>query len=297
VGNLDLESILYAVELCNRYGIDTISIGSYLAWAMELYQRGIIDMDMTGIPLDWGNGDTVIELIHQIAHRRGFGNILAEGPYACRHFGKGSEDYFLGIKNFPIEMTDERAAGSFALGMATASRGACHMRSRPSIDVLGLPGEILEKVYGGPVGDDLGSYAGKGRMVWWHERLNAVADSVGICRFMTVFSSIHALEYDAFSRLIELMTGLSISPEELRVAGERICTLERTMLNKDGIDRRQDTVPRRYFDEPIPAGPAKGEVISRERFDEMLDEYYMLHGWDKNGIPLKETKEKLGLEA
>lgn len=285
------------MELCNRYGLDTISIGSYIAWAMELYQRGIIDKKMTGLSLEWGDGDAVVELIHQIAHRKGFGDILAEGAFAKEKLGKASHDYLLSIKNFPIEMTDERLAKSFALGMATSSRGACHMRSRPSIDVLGLPEEILKRIYGAAVNNELSSYKGKGRMVWWHELLNAVADSLGVCRFMTLFSSIHALAYKEFAKLIALATGLSFTAGELRTVGERIYTLERLMLVRDGMGRGDDTLPKRYFDEPIPEGPAQGHVISREKFEGMLDEYYRLHGWDNNGVPKQSTLKKLELTA
>ncbi|HSB05072.1 MAG TPA: aldehyde ferredoxin oxidoreductase family protein [Thermodesulfobacteriota bacterium] len=296
LGNLDLENVIYAAELCNRYGLDTISTGSYIAWAMELYQRGMISQELTGIPLEWGNGECIIELIHQIGQRKGFGNILAEGPFAKKVFGEASRDYLLNIKNFPIEMTDERLPKSFALGMATASRGACHMRSRPSLDVLGLPEEVLQKIYGGSVSSEFSSYSGKGRMVWWHECLNAVCDSLGFCRFLTVFSSPHAPQYPQFSRLISLATGLRVSPKELKKIGERIYTLERMMLVKDGIGRRDDTLPKRYFNEPILEGPARGEVILQEEFDKMLDEYYLLHGWDRNGVPMTKTLKRLGMD-
>jgi len=295
LGNVDLENIIYATELCNRYGLDTISTGSYMAWAMELYQRRIIDREMTEISLNWGDGKSIVELIHRNAQRRGFGNILAEGSLAKKIFGEISKDYLLNVKNFPIEMTDERLPKSFALGMATSTRGACHMRSRPSLDILGLPEEVLKKIYGGPVSDRFSSYSGKGRMVWWHELLNAVCDALGFCRFLTIFSSPHAPEYKQFSKLIALSTGLTFTPNELRAVGERIYTLERMMLIKDGISRQDDTLPNRYFNEPIPEGPAHGEAILRREFDNMLDEYYRLHGWDKNGIPKRENLERLGL--
>ena len=295
LGNLDLQNIVYATELCNRYGLDTISTGSYMAWAMELYQRGIIDQEITEIPLNWGDGEVILELLHRIARRKGFGNILAEGPLAGKVFGEASKDYLLNIKNFPIEMTDERLPKSFALGMATSSRGACHMRSRPSLDVLSLPEDVLRKIYGGPVSSEFSSYSGKGRMVWWHELLNTVCDSLGFCRFLTVFSSPHAPQYKQFSKLIALSTGLVMTPKGLKTIGERIYTLERTMLVKDGITRKEDTLPKRYFDEPISEGPAQGEVILRDAFDKMLDEYYRLHGWDEHGVPKKESLKRLGL--
>jgi aldehyde:ferredoxin oxidoreductase len=295
LGHLDLENIIYGAHLCNLYGLDTISTGSYMAWAMELYQRGIIDERMTKIPLKWGDGKTIVELLDQIAHRRGFGDILAEGSFAREIFGEESRTYLLEVKDFPIEMTDERLPKSFALGMATSTRGACHMRSRPSIDAVGLPEAVLEKMYGGRVSERLSSYLGKARMVWWHELLNAVSDSLGICRFQSVFSSPHGLGYPHFSRLLNLATGLHFTPMEIKRTGERIYTLERLMITGEGISRSEDTLPERYFEEPIPEGPSKGEVVSREEFSRMLDEYYRLHGWDEEGIPKQKTLERLGL--
>jgi aldehyde:ferredoxin oxidoreductase len=296
LGNLDLENILSAVERCNRYGLDTISTGSYVAWAMELYQRGIVDRKKTGIPLEWGNTGSILEIIDMIAHRKGFGDILAEGSYARGTLGVSSKDYLLEIKGLPIEMTDERLPKSFALGLATSTRGACHMRSRPSMDALGLPQALLKKIYGGPVSNRMTSYQGKGRMVWWHELLHAVTDALGVCRFLTAFSSPHALQYRQFARLIKLATGLEMSSKQLRTIAERIYTLERMMLVGDGISRKDDTLPKRYFEEPIPEGPAKGCVIERKGFDSMLDENYRLHGWGRDGIPAKRTLNRLGIQ-
>jgi aldehyde:ferredoxin oxidoreductase len=296
LGNLDLENILEAVERCNRYGLDTISTGSYIAWAMELYQRGILDRKKAGIPLEWGHGTSILKILEMIAHRKGFGDILAEGSFARDMLGNSSRDYLLEIKNLPIEMTDERLPKSFALGLATSTRGACHMRSRPSMDALGLPQPYLKKIYGGPVSNRIASYNGKGRMVWWHELLHAVTDALGVCRFQTAFSSPHALQFRQFARLIKLATGLETSAGQLRTVGERIYTLERMMLVGDGISRKDDTLPKRYFEEPIPAGPAKGCVIERQHFNRMLDEYYHLHGWDPEGIPTKRTLNRLGID-
>ncbi len=292
IGNLDLETILELTELCNRYGLDTISTGSYIAWAMELYQNGIIDEKTIGFPLDWGDSKGIEKMIHMIAQREGFGDLLADGSFARERFGPEAAKFLLQVKNLPFEMTDERMTKSFALGMATASRGACHMRSRPSLDILCLPGPLLEKLYGGEVDPDFTSYRGKGRMIWWHELLYAVCDSLGVCRFMTVFSSPHAPQYKEFSDLIYLSTGRRISEEELKTNGERICTLERRMLGLWGMDRRADCLPQRYF-EPVPEGPAKGHRIDPTGFNQMLEEYYRLHGWDENGRPTKEGLKRL----
>jgi aldehyde:ferredoxin oxidoreductase len=295
LGNLDLENIIHATELCNRYGLDTISTGSYIAWAMELYQRGIIDQETTETPLLWGDGEAILRLIHSIAQRKGLGNILAEGPFAKDIFGEASREYLLAVKNFPIEMTDERLPKSFALGMATSSRGACHMRSRPSLDVLGLPDDVLKRLYGGPVSSQFSSYEGKGRMIWWHELLNAVCDSLGFCRFLTVFSSPHAPQYRQFSGLLRQATGLTFTPKELKTIGERIVTLERMMLVRDGISYKDDVLPKRYYD-PVPDGPARGSVIHPKEFEKMLNEYYRHHGWHRAGVPRSKTLKRLGLD-
>jgi len=192
-------------------------------------------------------------------------------------------------------MTDERAPKSFALGMATATRGACHMRSRPSLDVIGLPESLLKNLYDGEVSSSYLDYRGKGRMVWWHERLNALCDALGICRFLSVFSSPHAPQAEQFSELLFSAFGEKFSTEDLWDVGERICALERMILIGNGLGKDDDTLPSRYFDEPIQGGPAAGQVIDRSRFNEILEEYYCLHGWDNLGVPRGSTLKRLGL--
>jgi len=193
-------------------------------------------------------------------------------------------------------MTDERPTKSFALGMATASRGACHMRSRPSLDVIGLPEDLLKKIFQGEVSQSYLEYKGKGRMVWWQERLNALCDSLGVCRFLSVFSSPHAPGAAQFSELLDLAFGEQFSEAGLLDVGERICTLERLILLGNGLCKPYDTLPSRYFDEPVQGGPAKGEVIDRSKFAEILEEYYSLHGWVAEGVPAESTLKKLGLD-
>jgi aldehyde:ferredoxin oxidoreductase len=296
LGNIDLENVIYGVELCNRYGLDTISTGAYIGMAMELYQRGIIGEETTDIPLHWGDGEAIVRLIHLIARREGFGAVLAGGSAGLCKIAKGAADYVFTIKNMPLELTDERAVKSFAFGMATATRGADHMRSRPSVDVINLPKEVLDNLYAADMDTNFTSYKGKARMVWWHELLNAVCDSLGFCRFLTVFSSPHALQYPEFSELIRLATGMELSPEELMKVGERIYTLERQYLVRLGLARKDDALPPRYLNEPIPYGPSKGEFFRRDELERMLDEYYQLHGWDRDGIPSRESLKYLGLD-
>ena len=155
---------------------------------------------------------------------------------------------------------------------------------------------LLKKIFQGEVSRSYLAYKGKGRMVWWQERLNALCDSLGACRFLSVFSSPHAPGAAQFSELLDLAFGEQFSEEALLDVGERVCTLERLILLGNGLGMADDTLPSRYFDEPIEGGPAKGEVIDRSKFAEILEEYYSLHGWDSGGVPSESTLEKLGLD-
>ncbi len=297
VGNLNLSSVLKLNDLCNRYGIDTISGGDYLGYFFKLYQEGIITEKDVGYPLEWGNHEAIEKLLTDIALKRGFGEIAGEGSFAWKKLPNSNEarKELLAIKNVSIEMTDERPVIAFAFGLAVATRGTCHMRSRASIDVVPYPRDLLAEFYGGDVGKDFKDYTGKGRMVWWHEIFNAVVDSIGLCRFASIFSSISSIGYLDISKLLKTALNMEISEKELAVSGERIYTLERMYINREGISRKDDYLPDLYFDEPIPSGPTKGIRVSREKFERLLDEYYEIHGWDKNGVVPQETMEKLGL--
>ncbi|MEM2815678.1 MAG: aldehyde ferredoxin oxidoreductase C-terminal domain-containing protein, partial [Candidatus Bathyarchaeia archaeon] len=161
------------------------------------------------------------------------------------------------------------------------------------------PEEALEKLLGGgPVSSDYTSYVGKSRMVWHQELLYSVCDSLGLCKFQTVFLGFNMPKWEEYSRLLYLATGLEFTKEQLMLIGERIYTLERMFNMREGFTRKDDTLPERYFKEPTPVGLpiARGKKIDREKFEQMLDEYYELHGWDKNGVPTEETLKKLGLD-
>jgi aldehyde:ferredoxin oxidoreductase len=284
----------------NKYGLDTLETGGLIAWAMELYEKGILDeKDTGGLRLEWGDEEVLFELIKQIAQRKGFGGLLADGfKTAMSKIGKGSGYYAIQIKGMGNLHSDERPTPSLALGIATSTRGADHLRSRPAIDLYGLPEELLEEIYGGAVSSDYTSYEGKSRMVLWQEQLYAVTDSIGLCKFQTVFCAVHAPKWEEFSKLIQLATGLEFTKSRLMQVGERIYTVERMFNLREGFSRKDDTLPERYFKEPTAVGLpiAKGKRIDKQRFEKMLDEYYALHGWDEHGVPKKGTLEKLGLD-
>ncbi len=297
LGNLNLSSVIKLNELCNKLGIDTISGGDYFGYFFKLYQDGLITEKEIGYPLDWGNHESIEKLLLDTAYRRGFGNIVAEGSFSYRMLPnpEKAKKELLQIKNISIEMTDERPVVAFAFGLAVATRGTCHMRSRASIDVVPYPRELLAEFYGGDVGKDWLDYTGKARVVWWHEIFNAVVDSIGLCRFAGVFSSINSIGYIDIAKLLETTLNLKFTDKELAILGERIYTLERLFLNRAGISRQHDYLPDLYYEQPIPDGPTKGITIDKKKYENMLDEYYELHGWTKDGIVPESTMKKLGL--
>lgn len=146
---------------------------------------------------------------------------------------------------------------------------------------------------------DFTSYVGKAREIWVMERVFSVVDSIGTCKFQTIFFSPHMPKFEEWAKMIYYITGMEFTPQELRDIGERIYTLERMFNHREAKHtRKDDYVPDRYFAESVPGGfpIVKGRKLEREKFDQMLDEYYTLHGWDKDGLPTKETLEKLGLD-
>lgn len=299
VGVYDWEFVIKGNEMCNKWGVDIISMGTTIAWAFELYQRGIItENDTGGLKLEWGDEEAVLELARMIVEREKIGNILADGMVkAAEHFGEDSIYYANQTKGHPNLLTDERGIPSFALGIATSTRGADHLRSRPGIDLFQLPEEILESIYGHKIKSDFTAYETKGIMVWWHELLYNIVDSLGICKFQTVFNSANSPRFEDYIPMIKYATGIEFTKEELMEVGERNYTLERLFNVMNGYSRKDDYPPRRYFEEPTPRGLPfmRGRKLDRQKYDEMLDEYYRQHGWDSNGIPQEETLKRLGI--
>jgi aldehyde:ferredoxin oxidoreductase len=306
VGCNDFETILVGNHLVNKYGLDTLEVGSMIAWAMELYEKGILtDADTDGLKLEWGNDEAVLEMIVRIAERKGLGDILAEGPLrAAEKIGQDSLKYCIHVKGMSNLHSDERPTPSLALGIATSSRGADHLRSRPAIDLYHLPEHLLRKIYGGPqpydgpLSSDYTSYVGKARMVQWQEMMYEAIDCVGVCKYHTIFLSPNLIAFDELSRLIYYNTGLEFTPEELWDIADRAYTVERLFNIREGLTRADDWLVDRYFDEPTPIGlpVARGKCLDRDEFKHMIDEYYELHGWDEGGVPSPETLKKLGLD-
>lgn len=301
VGSNRLHPALEGNYLVNKHGLDTLETGGMIAWAMELFEKDLLPREFTGdLDLEWGNMDSVLQLVEDIAYRRGLGDVLAEGPRgAIERLGPDTAYYNIHIKGMSSLHSDERPTPSLALGIATATRGADHLRSRPAIDLYHLPENLLEKIYGREgMTSDYRDYQGKPWMIFWHECLYALVDALGICKFQTVFLSPNMPKWEEYSRLLEIITGLKYTPEQLREVGERIYNIERLFNIREGATRADDTLPERFFKEPTPMGleAVRNRVIDQEKFEKMLDEYYEIHGWDKEGKPTEETLKRLGLD-
>ncbi len=298
-----LEPILKINDLVNRYGLDVSSTANLIACAIELFQEGVIDKNTTeGINLDWGEEEAVIELIEKIARREGFGDLLARGARELSQLWEGFSEKISWVKNLPqSDPADLRYMKAYALGDAVATRGADHLRSRPTWEAFNLPEEQLKEIYGGHVSSDYLSYEGKGRVIWWWESYLGLFDALGMCKLLAFHCLPGVFDFEVFAKLIKCGIGLELSPHEVFEVGERITTIERMFIAREGVRRADDFPPERYFmplkwTEGVDEG-LKDEKLDRECFNEMLNEYYQLHGWDiASGVPLPETVEKLGLD-
>jgi aldehyde:ferredoxin oxidoreductase len=304
------ETVLVGNHLVNQYGMDCLETGSMIAWAMELYEQGILtSKDTDGIDLRFGNDEAVIEMIHRVAHRKGFiGDTLADGGVlAAEKIGKGSFEYLVQVKGMSNLNSDERATPALALNVATASRGSDHLRSRPAIDLYHLPEEVLRKIYSnpvpydGPLSSEHTSYEGKPWQVFWQENCFMGVDSLGICKYHTTFLGPTLPNFEDWTKVIYYNTGLEFTAEELFEIAERCNMMERLFNLREGLKREDlvkgDMLCHRYFDEPCKKGAPDviGRVIDKKKFVKMIDEFYEHKGLDKEGVPKKETLKRLGL--
>ena len=304
-GLTNWEDMLYNWHLANLYGIDTTGWCNLVRGSMELYQRGIINKEITGgLDLSWTNAREVIpKLLELTAKNEGFGAILAKGHLGLiSELSKYSDQvpyYILHCKGLGKLGNVDRVQPSFSLGIATSTRGADHLTSRPALDHFHLPEDVLEKIYGGYVSSDYTSYDGKARMVRWHEDTYALVDCLGTCKFQTVFFSPNLPSLKEWVKYLHYIVGMEYTVEELFEVGERVYTLEKLINNREaGHTRKDDYPPDRSFKEghKYGLGPVKGKHMERKKYDKMLDEYYELHGWDKNGVPTPETVKHLQLD-
>lgn len=306
-----LETLLVGNHLVDQYGMDNLETGSIISWAMELYELGILtDKETDGLDLRFGNDEALLEMVKRICFRQGWlGTTLAEGGIiASDKIGKNSFDYLIQVKGVSNLHSDERATPALALNIATASRGSDHLRSRPAIDLYHLPVEVMRKIYSspvpyeGPLSSEHTEYIGKPWQVFWHENCYMAVDCLGICKYHTTFLGATLPNFEDWSKVIRLNTGLEFTPREIWDIAERCNMMERLFNLREGLQREDlkkgDMLNHRYFDEPTRRGAPDvvGRVIDREKFKKMVDELYEYKGLDKNGVPKPETLKRLGVD-
>ncbi|MFW9780193.1 MAG: aldehyde ferredoxin oxidoreductase family protein [Candidatus Heimdallarchaeota archaeon] len=284
----DLEVITKAQFLCNEYGLDIISAGGTIAFAMEAFERGILSKEKTGnLEIGFGDGGLVLDLLHKIAYREGIGDFLAEGSRLCaQELGNGAERFAMNVKGLELPAYDPRASKVTGLAYAVANRGGDHMTAfieGPAF--LSLPFLIVEDA---ELGDDLTENTSDALVLKQFEDAFQVFDALSGCKFMGMVLTGHD-----WAVLISTLLGEDFSEEDFRKTGERIYNLERLWNNREGLTRAEDTLPTRLLEDPLSDGPAQGQVVNLEP---LLDAYYQYRGWNNNGIPTVEKLQELDLE-
>ena len=295
-GNDNLESVLFGHHLANQYGMDTISLGGTISWAMEAWDEGLLTAEDTGgIDLSWGNAESIIKLTKMIAFREGFGDVLAEGSArAAQRIGRGTDKFVMTVKKQEIAGQEPRAQKSMGLAAATAGRGADHLYGFPVLDEVGFDEDIKKRFgekYLPEMADRLNPKY-KGIMVKECEDFMVMIESVGLCKYGTQIPP--EFYYDDVALALKIHNGLHLTAVDLQEIGERIVNLNRLFNARFGVTRKDDCLPERLIKEKSPLGPSAGQVVE---LDQMLDEYYSVRGWNLvTGLPQQETLERLGLE-
>jgi aldehyde:ferredoxin oxidoreductase len=276
----DPNVVLQAAQLCDLYGLDTISAGGTLAWAMECGDKGLLP-EAQRLGLSFGNAEGVFAAVAAIAERSGVGNLLADGSRrAALELGAQSEYWAMHVKGLELPGYEPRSLKTMALGLAVSPRGACHNRSG-----------AYEADFSGAV-NRLTADAGRGELVAASEDFAAVLDSLIVCKFLRkCFSDF----YGEGAELLSKVTGWDCSSDELKLIGERIHTMKKLFNMREGWRNTDDWLPQRLLSETLPTGVAQGVGLTTDELNEMIQGYYQARGWDTEGfVPEKKLKE-LGL--
>jgi len=261
----DLNTIAAANHLCDEFGLDTISTGNVIGFAMECYEKGLLtDKDTGGLALTWGNGDLVLSLIEMIALKQGFGKRLAQGVARLSKEIPGSEGFAMQVKGMEIAAYDPRGVNGQGLSYSISPRGGDH----------GKGGYMIVEVF--MPDSDLYTYVGKAAKAAHMANNGAILDSGIFCNF-------NFIPDDLVPGLLTAVVGEEYSEARLRNIANRIITLERRFNIREGFSRKDDTLPARLLKEPLPEGMAEGKTVTG--LDIMIDEYYEIRGWNKEGNP------------
>ena len=279
----DSNAVLRASHLCDELGIDTISAGATVAWAMECFERGILtDVDTGGIDLRFGNAEALHSCLELIGNREGLGDLLAQGSrIAARTVGQGSSDWAMHVKGLEMPGYEPRSLKTMALGLAVSTRGACHNRSSA------YEADFSDRV------DRLKADEKRGRITMDGEDFSSVLDSLIWCKFLR--KAFHDF-YAESAEIFEHITGWSMTPNQLRQAGERINNLKKLFNIREGWTRDDDTLPQRVLREDLPTGVARGVGLSAEELDMMIAGYYRARGWTEDGLVPESKLRELELQ-
>ena len=311
----DMDGILRCIQEYHRTGVDMVSGCGAIAMLMELYQRGLIDQGRIGFAPVWGDVEAICRLIRMIARREGIGDILAEGAQRANIALTGNDDYAITVKGLELPTFDPRSRWSvWTFGFLTSTRGGDHLRTRNPVENLrfpSLPDNYRKEPFGFPPQfyENLDMPADLKQsiidpelkttdivlMEKWSEDLITVFNAIGIC---TRPPSLQTLGPTSIARMYQTAVGWDMDSDEVMRAGERIWNLQRLYNLREGETRKDALFPKRFYEEKLPEGPAKGMVVDKEAVDRMLDDYYEARGWDRReGIPGRAKLAELGLKA
>lgn len=291
-GLTDPDELLYLSNLCNILGMDTISTGSIIAFAMDLYDRKIIDeTDTDGLALNWGDAKAMETIMHRMANREGFGAILAQGvKKAAEIIGKGSEKYAYHVKGVEMYGGDPRGLSGTALSYAVSLRGGDFTSVYPIPEFRYSP-ERAEKEFGSRKAVDFKATEGKGAMVRFCMMVSSIIDSIGVCK-VAVLSVANHFDLEMEAQMVNAFAGFDLTPKDFFRIGERIVNMEKMFNLRHGATRAMDTLPDKFTKEVVSEGPSKGTFANLEP---MVDDFYKSMNWDENGIPTSETLKKFDL--
>jgi aldehyde:ferredoxin oxidoreductase len=281
LGLNNIQEVAYMNGLCDELGLDSISAGSCVAWAMECYEKGILSADELGRPMNFGDGEAAAFMFEQIGYGRGFGKLLGQGVRAAAaKVGKGSEKFAMHIKGLEISGYEARYAPAMMLSYMTCDLGGHHNRSWAVTHDVATGRENMD---------------GKAEKVVWLQHVRPLFDALGCCRFPWVEAAVPVETYASF---MEPITGNKWTWDEMLKASERIWNLTRMIWvrHMPGFGRAADQPPYRWAEENHTDGNPNGKHLSHEQIEDLLNRYYALRGWTENGIPTPETLQSLGLE-
>jgi aldehyde:ferredoxin oxidoreductase len=289
------EVLQQAYTLCNKYGLDTISAGAIIAFAMECFDKGLITRDDTdGVELTWGNHQAMMEMLRKIGEREGFGELLGEGvKRAAERIGGTASEYAMHVKGLEFPAHEPRALASHMLGYATGSIGAAHMEPIGADGLenwMELDEPRTSPELGFPVALKRFDVEGKGRLVARTQDFSALLDSITVCLFLSIA---HTVKPSHYLPVLNSATGWDMTLDEFMLTGERITNLKRMFSVKRGVSRKDDILPARILTKRLASGGTGGNLF---HLGAMLNEYYSVRGWSEEGIPTREKLIELGLE-